>query len=191
MSRVRISTRSIIFALPVAAAAGWLLRPGIAVTSGPAASAAAPVSAVADVPADNARRELRMLDDLYKSSIVLITTHYVDDAGSLPAGSAFKALFQTMKEKGWHEVRLLDGTGEPYNPDNAPNDGFEKSAVAKIAGGEASVDEVVTENGKRYLLGATAIPVVMDKCTLCHENYKTVPAGRAIGALGYKIPIHD
>jgi hypothetical protein len=132
-----------------------------------------------------------MLDDLYKSSIVLITTHYVEDDSSLPAGSAFKALFQTMKEKGWHEVRLLDGTGEPYNPDNAPNDGFEKSAIAKIVGGETSVNEVVTENGRRYLLGATALPVVMDKCTLCHENYKNVPAGRAIGALGYKIPIQD
>lgn len=140
-------------------------------------------------PVERARREVRMLDDIYKTSIVLITTHYVDGKESLPAGSAFKALFETVKKKGWHEVRLLDATGDPYEPTNAPKAGFEKRAVAKILAGQAAYDEVITEEGKQYLLAATAIPVVMDKCTLCHENYKGLPAGKAIGALGYKVPI--
>lgn len=47
------------------------------------------------------------------------------------------------------------------------------------------------EKGKRYLRAATPIPVVMDKCVMCHENYKSVPKGQAIGAVGYKIPILD
>jgi len=143
-----------------------------------------------DTPAvKRARREVLMLDDIYKTSIVLITTHYVDDKNSLPAGSAFKALFDAVKKKGWHEVRLLDATGDPYEPANAAKDGFEKRAIQKISAGKASYDEVTTEDGKQYLLAATAIPVVMDKCILCHDNYKNVPAGKAIGALGYKIPI--
>ncbi len=145
----------------------------------------------ATTPVERARREVRMLDDIYKTSIVLITTHYVDGKESLPAGSAFKALFAEVKKKGWHEVRLLDATGDPYEPTNAPQEGFEKRAVAKLLAGQPAYDEVVTEEGKRYLLAATAIPVVMDKCILCHENYRGLPAGKAIGALGYKVPILD
>lgn len=148
-------------------------------------------SATVDPAVERARREVRMLDDLYKTSIVLITTHYVDESSDLPAGSAFKALFDAMKEKGWHEVRLLDATGEPYEPTNTPKAGFEKEAIKQILSGKPAYDEVVTENGRRYLLAATAIPVVMDKCVLCHENYKNVPKGKAIGALGYRMPIQD
>lgn len=142
-----------------------------------------------DPSVERARREVKMLDDIYKTSIVLITTHYVDNKDSLPAGSAFKALFEAVKKKGWHEVRLLDATGDPYEPANAAKEGFEKRAIEKILAGQASYDEVTTEDGKKFLLAATAIPVVMEKCLLCHENYKNVPAGKAIGALGYKLPI--
>ncbi len=147
--------------------------------------------AKSDPAVERTRREVRMLDDIYKTSIVLITTHYVDDKDSLPAGSAFKALFDTVREKGWHEVRLIDATGDPYNAENAPKDGFEKMAIKKLVGGKSMVDEVVTEGNKRYLLAATAIPVVMEKCVLCHANYKDVPKGVAIGALGYKVPIQE
>jgi hypothetical protein len=153
--------------------------------------AQAPVAATSDVPLKHAQRELAMLDDLYKTAIVLITTHYVDDRDSLPAGSAFKALFDAMKAKQWHEVRLVDGTGDPYEPANAAHEGFETKAMEKILAGESKVEEVVTQDGKRYLLGATAIPVVMEKCILCHESYRDVPAGKAIGALSYKIPLQD
>ncbi len=154
-------------------------------------SAANTDSAEKDPALERARREVRLLDDIYKTSIVLITTHYVDGKDSLPAGSAFKALFEAVAKKGWHEVRLLDATNDPYEPDNAPKDGFEKRAIEKLLAGQASYDEVVTEDGKKYLLAATAIPVVMEKCTLCHSNYEGVPAGKAIGALGYKLPILD
>lgn len=143
----------------------------------------------ADAALERARREVRMLDDIYKTSVVLITTHYVDDKTSLPAGSAFRALFKAVKEKGWHEVRLLDATGQPYNDENLPKDGFEKRAIKQLLDGKASYDEVVTEGDKRFLLAATAIPVVMDKCIICHENYRDVEKGRAIGALGYKVPV--
>ena len=151
-----------------------------------------PQTAVAqtkDPAVERARREVRLLDDIYKTSIVLITTHYVDGKDSLPAGSAFKALFETVAKKGWHEVRLLDATGDPYEPENAPKEGFEQRAIAKLLAGQATYDEVVTEDGKKYLRAATAIPVVMEKCTLCHSHYKDVPAGKAIGAIGYKLPI--
>jgi len=142
-----------------------------------------------DVPLERARREVRLLDDIYKTSIVLITQHYVNDDEDLAAGSAFKALFAAVEEKGWHQVRLLDATGEPYNDENTPKEGFEKRAVASLLAGEASYDEVEQDGDRRYLRVATAIPVVMEKCILCHDNYRSVPKGQAIGALGYLIPI--
>lgn len=145
----------------------------------------------ADPAVERARREVRMLDDLYKTAIVLVTTHYVKDENGLAAASAFRPLFGAMKEKGWHDARLIDATGQPYNDENLPKEGFEKRAISELLKGKAAYDEVVTEDGKRYLLAATIVPVVMDKCVMCHENYREVPAGKAIGAIGYKVPVLD
>ena len=77
------------------------------VASGPWPSQAA--ASANSLEVERARREVELLDDIYKSAIVLITKHYVDDKSDLAAGEAFKVLFNSMKEKGWHEVRLLDG----------------------------------------------------------------------------------
>lgn len=142
-----------------------------------------------DAALERARREVRMLDDIYKTSIVLITTHYVHDDEDLPAGEAFVALFDAVNQKGWHKVRLVDASGEAYDDDNLPKKGFEQRAVNEILKGKPSYDEVETEDGKRFLYAATAIPVVMDKCIMCHENYRDVPKGKAIGALSYRVPI--
>lgn len=144
---------------------------------------------VADDPAvERTRKQTKMLDDLYKTAIVLITTHYVK--GEEPAAAvAGKLLWKEMKAKGHHEVRLLDATGDPIEAANAPNDDFEKKAVREILGGKASVEQVVEKEGKKYLRTATIVPVVMEKCVSCHAHYKDVPKGKAIGALSYILPV--
>ena len=144
-----------------------------------------------DPAVERARREVRMLDDIYKTAIVLVTEHYVHDDTDLAAGSAFKALFEAVGKKGWHEVRLVDATGKPYSDQNLPKAGFEKDAIKQILAGKGSVDKVVVEGDKKFLYAATAIPVVMEKCIMCHENYRGVAKGKAIGALSYKVPILD
>jgi hypothetical protein len=135
------------------------------------------------------RKQVKMLDDVYKTAVVLITKHYVEEDSDLPAGAAAKALFAAIKEKGWHEVRLLDATGEPLEDVNSPQDEFEKAAVAKLKGGANWYEQVVTKKNKQYLRAATPIPVVLKKCILCHDNYKDVKEGAPIGALSYTIPI--
>jgi hypothetical protein len=135
---------------------------------------------------DRARREVKLLDDIYKTAIVLITKHYVDETSDLPAGEAFKVLFQGMKDKGWHEVRLLDATGEPLNDENIPQDAFEKSAVKALLSGQSYYEEQVEKDGRSFLRAATPIPIVMEKCTLCHPNYRDQ---KVIGALGYTLPL--
>ena len=136
-----------------------------------------------------ARKQVEMLDGIYKNAIVLVTEHYVTEESDLPAGTAFKKLFEITKEKGWCETRLLDATGDPYNDENVANDAFEKKAIKQLVSGKAYYDEVIEKDGKRYLRAATAVPVVMKKCVMCHDNYEDVPKGKAIGALGYIVPI--
>lgn len=143
-----------------------------------------------DDPAlERTRKQVQILDDVYKTAIVLITENYVDEASDLAAGAAFQKLFQAMREKGHHDVRLLDATGEPYDPDNAPRDEFEKAAIKALKEGKGYYERITEKNGKRYLQAATPIPVVLKKCTLCHPAYEKAKAGEPIGALGYTIEI--
>ena len=141
-----------------------------------------------DEAVQRTRKQTRMLDDLYKTAIVLITEHYVK--GDEPAAAvAGKLLWKEMKAKGHHEVRLLDATGDPNEASNVATDEVEKSALKEIIAGKASVDRVVETNGKRFLRTATAVPVVMTKCVACHPHYAKVPKGQAIGTLVYTLPV--
>ena len=135
------------------------------------------------------RKQVQMLDDLYKTAVVLITEHYVNTDADLPAGTAAKALFAAMKKKGWHEVRLLDASGEPIMKSNSPADDFEKEAIKQLLAGKTGYEQVIEKDKKRYLRSATAVPVVMKKCIMCHPNYENVKADQPIGALSYTIPI--
>jgi hypothetical protein len=130
-----------------------------------------------------------MLDDLYKTAVVLITEHYVNGKETLGAGPAAIALFDTMKKKGWHEVRLLDATDNPYEARNSPRDDFERAAVEQLRRGEKYHEQVIKRGQDRYLRAATPVPVVLKKCVMCHEHYKDAKPGEAIGALSYTIKI--
>lgn len=155
----------------------------LAVSSGRAAKPA-------DDPAlERTRKTTHMLDDLYKTAVVLITEHYVNKDSDLGAGPAAIALFDTMKKKGWHEVRLLDATGNPNEDNNSPKDEFEKEAIKQMKSGKAWHEQVIERDGQRYLRAATPVPVVMKKCTMCHEHYKDVKSGEAVGALSYTLKI--
>jgi hypothetical protein len=133
-----------------------------------------------DAAVARARKQVLMLDDLYKTAVVLITDKYVQKETDLSAGSAAQALFDAMRKKGHHDIRLLDATGSPY---------FEKEAIRRLKMGEATVERVEKREGGRVLRMATPIPVVLDKCTLCHEAYKSAKKGEAIGALSYTLRV--
>ncbi len=100
---------------------------------------------------ERTRREVRLLDDVYKTAVVLITKHYVNESSDLSAGQAAKALFAGIKEKGWHEARLVDATGEPLVKANAPQPGFEQEAVKRLKANEPYYDQVIEEDGKKFL----------------------------------------
>ena len=124
--------------------------------------------AKADPALERTRKQVRMLDDLYKSAIVLITEKYVHSDADLPAGTA---------------------TGEPIVETNAPADLFEKEAIKQLLAGKSGHEQVVEKDKQRFLRSATPIPVVMNKCVMCHPHYAEVKKGQAIGALSYTLPI--
>lgn len=143
-----------------------------------------------DDPAlDRTRKQVKMLDDLYKTTVVLITETFVKSEKDASAGMAAVALFDAMKKKNHHEVRLLDATGNPYDDANVADDEFEKAAIKAIQGGKDYFEKVETKGDVRYLRAATAIPVVLEKCKMCHPHYKDAKPGQAIGALSYKLRI--
>ena len=147
------------------------------------------ISIAAEDPAvERTRQQVEMLDTLYKTAIVLITDKYVTDPSKFSGASAAKALFDTMKENGYHEVRLVGLTDTLINPSaNKPKDAFEEQAKEKLLAGKPSHEEVVTLDGKRYLRKATPVPVVLEKCAMCHANFKDNDG--VIGTLAYTIPL--
>src|SRR5262252_2135806 len=111
-----------------------------------------------------ARKTVRMLDDIYKTAIVLITDKYVNTKKDYPAGRAAIKWLQDIGKKGWPEARLIDVSGEPYSARNVAEDDFEKAGVKQLKAGKDYYEKVVEKNGKSYLRAMTAIPVVSKKC---------------------------
>lgn len=178
--RIRASRILMVVALGACLATGlWLTgRYGAAYASEPPPTDSPQVQ--------RARRQVQMLDDLYKTAIVLINDTYVADATMTSAGEVARELFGAMRQKGWHDVRLIDATGEPINEDNHPRDTFERTAAEKVRGGDAYYEEIVREGDKSFLRAATVVPVVNQRCVACHPTHKV---GDILGAVSYKLAI--
>lgn len=135
------------------------------------------------------RETVQMLDDIYKQTIVLITDKYVNSEADFPAGGAAVELFKRVGKTGFHQVRIIDATGEPYEPENVAKSPFEKEGIQKLKSGKSYYDKVVIKEGQAYLQAMTPVPVVMKKCVMCHPHYKDVKAGQPIGAISYELPV--
>jgi hypothetical protein len=136
-----------------------------------------------------ARETVAMLDNIFKQAIVMITDKYVHDDDDFAAGSAAVLLFKNVSESGDNKVRLIDATGNPYDSENVARDDFEKEGLQRLKAGASTYDTVEMRDGKLVLRTVTAVPVVMEKCVMCHAHYADVKAGAPIGAISYTIPI--
>lgn len=154
-----------------------------------AESPAAKSSKPDDAAIARTRKVVHVLDDIYKQAIVIITDKYVHDSDDFPAGSAFVGLFNNVSKAGHHQVRLIDATGEPYEPENVAKSDFEKEGIKRLKAGAAYYEQVGEKDGKPVLYAITAVPVVMQKCVMCHEHYSKAKKGEAIGGISYVIGI--
>lgn len=136
-----------------------------------------------------ARETVAMLDEIYKNVVVLVTDKYVHDDDDFAAGSAAVELFRIVSKGDAQKVRLIDATGEPYEPENVAKTEFEKEGLKRLKKGAASHEEVFTQDGKPYYRAITAVPVVHEKCVMCHAHYKDAKPGEPVGALSYIVPV--
>lgn len=177
--------------LLIASAVSAILVGGAVATSGRATRADEPKAAnpPAEAAVERTRQTVKMLDEIYKQTIVLITDKYVHDEDDFPAGSAAVALFKSISNSGSHQVRLLDATGDPYEAENVAKDAFEKQGIKRLKKGEKYIEQVVQKDGKPHLRAMTPVPVVMEKCIMCHPHYADAKPGEPIGAISYMVPI--
>ncbi len=141
---------------------------------------------VKNLELEHARKTVRMLDDLYKTYIVLITEEYVDDPSVLPAATLSKRVFKSMNKKGWHEARLLDATGTPFNPENNPGDAFERDAINAMISGKTYFEKIEKIEGKDHLRAVTSVHAVMKGCISCHPSSRV---GDLLGGIAYNIAL--
>ena len=93
-----------------------------------------------------------------------------------------------MKDAKHHEARLVDGLGQPVGADNVPRDDFEKAAMQEMLAGKASFEKVEIVDGVPQLRTMTILPMVMEKCILCHDNYRDK---KIVGGVAYVVPIRE
>lgn len=168
---------------------GGLAAALLAVVAAVPTRAGKPAEKPDDASVERTRDTVRLLDNVYKNTVVLITETYVHDEDDFPAGAAAVELFKRTAKDGSHQVRLLDVTGMPYDAENVASDAFEMAGVKQLKEGKDYYEEVVAVDGKSQLRAMTPIPVVLEKCAMCHPHYKDAKPGAAIGALSYTLPI--
>ena len=164
-------------AVLLAGLSAWTPRAGVVTAGG---------EPTADPAVERARDQVKMLDGLYKTAVVSITTRYVDKQSQQPAIKVAKDVFGAMNKQGWHSARLVDATGEPLSDANLPKTDFEKDAARAMNAGQTYFERVVGEGKDRRLLAATVVPVVMQKCADCHTHKKV---GEVLGFIRYDIPV--
>ncbi len=157
----------------------------LSATAAHQATAAEPEKAAVD----RTRETVQRLDNIFKQTIVLITDKYVHDDSDFAAGSAAVLLFKNISESGDETIRLLDATGDPYDPENVAKDEFERAGIKQLKAGAKKHEEVVAKDGEHYLRMMTPVPVVMKKCIMCHDHYANAKEGEPIGAISYTVPI--
>jgi len=140
-----------------------------------------------DDPAlERAREQVRMLDDLYKTAVIRITSTYVTKDDDVPAIMIAKQIFTAMRKNKWHSARLVDATGEPINDENSPSTAFEKEAFKAIRSGQPYIERVEGGGNDRHLLAATVVPAVSKNCVMCHPGTKV---GEVLGFIRYDVPV--
>lgn len=169
-------SRVLVLAVMSAAVALSVFR---AVTAAPQSKANPPVERV---PLAEARRQVRMMDQIYQTAVGATHKMYVQDPGTPAAVIWAKQVINQMKGKGWPDARLFATHDRPLNPENAPADGFERAATAAFKQGKTSFEQV-TPGELRY---ATDIRILDEKCIMCHVRNKQ---GDLVGGVSYRVPL--
>ncbi len=109
--------------------------------------------------------------------------HTLPDTIPFPA-TATQEMGKELGKRGIYQARLV--SDQPMNPANAPQDVFEKKAMAVIKGGADSFSEIETVDGVSTFRRASADRASVEACVGCHVGAQL---GEVIGILSLTIPM--
>jgi hypothetical protein len=122
------------------------------------------------LPLPEARRTVRMMDDIYKAGVISTHRMYVQDPGTASAVAWAKQVLKEVKAKGWPETRIFTTSERPMNPENRAADPFERDAGLAFNQGKASFERV--EGG--VLRYATPVRATEKSCLLGGLSYRAL-----------------
>ncbi|MEO8327403.1 MAG: methyl-accepting chemotaxis protein [Nitrospirota bacterium] len=109
--------------------------------------------------------------------------HSAPDTIPFPATFA-RETSEQLAEEGVFNARIVSLS--PLNAKNAPQDSFEKEALAALAAGQKEFTRNDTVNGKMMFRRATPDLATVQACIGCHEGKKI---GDMLGAVSVQIPM--
>ena len=128
---------------------------------------------------DEARRTVRMMNDIYISGVLITHKMYASEAGSAAAVTWGKEVIRDINGKGWPIARIFGVGDRMLNPGNQPIDAFEREAGAALTRGKAEFERA---GPAEYRL-AVPIRVTEQSCLNCHARNKM---GDLLGGVSYR-----
>ena len=126
-----------------------------------------------------ARRMVRLMDDIYR--IGVLTTHgmYVREPGVPAAITWGKQVLAQVNAQGWPQARIFAVSDRPLNPDNNPRDAFERDAIQAFKAGKSRLEQ--QEAGVLHY--ASEIRIADKSCLTCHVRNKE---GDLLGGVSFR-----
>lgn len=128
---------------------------------------------------EEARRTVRLMNDIYLSGVLTAHKMYVLDRGTAAAVTWGKQVIGQMNGKGWPEAHIFSNGDRALNPDNRPQDEFERTAVQAFQGGKSELERTDGDQ-LRY---AAPIRITKQTCLMCHVHNKV---GDLLGGVSYR-----
>ena len=131
------------------------------------------------LPLEEARRMVRMMDDIYAAAVLNTHRMYVQDPGTAAAVTWAKQVMKDLRGRGWPDARIFTSTDRPLNPENKLADEFEREALQAFRQGKSAFEKI--EGGVfRY---ASELRVTDKSCLMCHVRNKE---GDLLGGVSYR-----
>jgi hypothetical protein len=87
------------------------------------------------------------------------------------------------------DMRLV-GVNQPLRANDAPQDSFEATALARALQGETYTDTQKVQ-GKWYYRRSVPLSNFHAACSMCHQNFGPVNNQQFVGALMLRVPVTD
>ena len=136
------------------------------------------------LPIEQARQRLRMVHDIYETTLLAMHRHYfVPGKEKVIPSRAMEDVFYRMNKRWGIQARWLAVSAQAMNIDHKPRNAFEKAAVRALIREKPSHEEVKQGTYRR------AGPIILfANCIRCHTSQRRKPIAGLILSIPVKKP---